>query len=396
MERASTAIMSTPMLASVVRKRTALRLRTVLSLAAVVLAVGAAPASARLYVATWTDTSGAAGADAGAEIDGYGFGDGLGDSDTYKVDLVRAGAVIATATAQGFAMISGVPVVAGDQVTVSDVDAGLSRTVAITGQPMLSDAVCGTPTAFSGTRDAGSTLWVSASLDDGASARTNVNRVRRQTFFGAGTTFGGSFTIRLSPSWSVYVSQARSFASGVTVFNDIERPVGACAGAGPGPGPRPGSPGPAPGLPSASAPQTVPLKDTILPSARLTLPASLKKPTAAFRALLSGKFTDSLVVSEAGTVTQTLYVDDGAKLPKATAVLAAAKKKLTVVGAGRGSVTKLSVVKVTLKVSKKGRSRLRAARQTKLALVTVLRDKAGNVRVLAPTRFTVKRVKGIK
>jgi hypothetical protein len=54
------------------------------------------------------------------------------------------------------------------------------------------------------------------------------------------------------------------------------------------------------------------------------------------------------------------------------------------------------VVKVTIKVSKKGRSRLRAARQTKLALVTTVRDKAGNVRVLAPTRFTVKRVKGIK
>ncbi len=400
MELTSTAIMSAPMLALLIRKRTALRLRTLVSLAVVVLAVGAAPASARLYVATWTDTSGAAGADAGAEIAGYGFGDGLGESDTYKVDLVRAGAVIATATAQGFAMISGVPVVAGDQVTVTDVDAGLSRSVAISGQPTLSDVVCGTPTAFSGTRDAGSTLWVSASLDDGASARTNINRVRRQTFFGTQTTFSGSFNIMLSPSWRVYVSQARSFASGITVFNDIERPVGACAVAGPGPGPKPvpGSPVSVVGRsPSTLAPPVVPAKDTILPNGRLILPASLKKPAAAFRALLGGKFTDSVMVSEAGTVTQTLYVNDGAKLPKPTAVVAAAvKKKATVVGQGRATVTKPSVVKVTVKVSKKGWSRLRAARQTKLALVTVLRDKAGNVRVLAPTRFTVKRVKGIK
>jgi hypothetical protein len=384
------------MLAPVVRKRTALRLRTTICLAVLVLAVVAAPASARLYVATWTDTSGAAGADAGAEIDGYGFGDGLGEGDTYKVDLVRAGATIATATAPGFAMISGVPVVAGDQVTVTNVDAGLSQTVPITGQPTLSNTVCGTPTTFSGTRDAGSTLWVSASLDDGTSARTNVNRVRRQTFFGAGTTFSGSFNIMLSPSWSVYVSEARSFASGVTVFNDIQRPVGTCAGGGPGP--KPGSPvsvivqGP-----SSPAPSLTPAKDTILPNARLVLPASLKKPTAAFRALLGGKFTNSLVVSEPGTVTQTLYLDDGAKLPKARAVLAAAKrKKATVVGQGRATVTKSSVVKVTVKLSKKGRSRLRAARQTKLALVTTLRDKAGNTRVLAPTRLTVKRVKGIK
>jgi hypothetical protein len=388
-------MMSTPMLAPVVRKRTALRLRTTISLAVVVLTVAAAPASARLYVATWTDASGAAGADTGAEIDGYGFGDGLGEGDTYRVDLVRAGATIASATAPGFAMISGVPVVAGDQVTVTNVDAGLSQTVTITGQPTLSDAVCGTPTTFSGTRDAGSTLWVSASLDDGASARTNVNRVRRQTFFGVGTTFSGSFNITLSPSWSVYVSQARSFASGVTVFNDIQRPVGECAGAGPRPGPTPGSPvsvvvrGPSP------APALTPAKDTILPNARLILPASLKKPTAAFRALLGGKFTNSLVVSEAGTVTQTLYLDNGAKLPKATTGLAAAakKKKATVVGQGRATVTRSSVVKVTVKLSKKGRSRLRAARQTKLALVTVIRDKASNVRVLAPARFTVKRVK---
>jgi hypothetical protein len=378
-----------------------LRLRTTILLAAVLLlaVVVAAPASARLYVATWTDISGAPGADLGAEIDGYGFGDGLGEGDTYMVELVRGGATIASATAPGFAAILGVVPAAGDQVTVTNVTAGLARTVPITGQPTLSDAVCGTPTAFSGTRDAGSTLWVSASLNDGASARTNVNRVRQQTFFGQAPTFSGSFNIMLSPSWDVYVSEARSFASGVSVFNDIQRPVGACADAGPGPGP---GPGPVPGSPvsvvgrgPAPTPGVVPAKDTILPNARLTLPALLKRPTAAFRALLGGKLTDSVLVSEAGTVTQTLYVDDGAQLPKATTA-ATKKKKATVVGQGRATVTRSGVVKVTIKVSKKGRSRLRAARQTKLALVTAIRDRAGNVRVLAPTRFTVKRVKGSK
>jgi hypothetical protein len=190
------------------------------------------------------------------------------------------------------------------------------------------------------------------------------------------------------------MSEAGSFA-GVTVFNDIQRPVGTCAPAGPG------TPTPAPvvvvRVPAAPVPQLAPIKDTILPGGRLTLPALLKKPTAAFRALLGGKFTDSVLVSEPGTVTQTLYLDDGAKLPKATATAAAAKKKkLTVVGQGRATVKRSGAVKVTIKVSKKGRSRLRAARQVKLALVTVVRDRAGNVRVLAPARFTVKRVKGIK
>jgi hypothetical protein len=359
----------------------------ILPFAVLLAAVAAAPASARLYVATWTATT-ASGQNAGATVYGYGYGDFGQEDDTYRVDLVRAGVPIATATDQYIATISGVPAVAGDQVTVTDIDAGLARTVTMTGRPTLSSTVCGTPTTFSGTRDSGSTLWITASLNDGGSARTNVNRVRQQTFFGSETTFNGSFKTTLSPSWNVYLSQAVSLSTGVTVFNEIERPVGLCP-----PVPAP----PAAGgtvTPPPSPPVVLPIKDTILPNARLTLPALLKKPTAAFRALLRGTFTDSVLVSEPGTVTQTLYLDNGAKLPKAVA--AATRKKLTVVGQGHATVKKPSIAKVTIKLSKKGRSRLRAARQTKLVLVTVVRDTAGNERVLAPTRLTVKRVKGIK
>jgi hypothetical protein len=260
----------------------------------------------------------------------------------------------------------------------------------MTGRPTLSDAVCGAPTTFAGTRDSGSTLWITASLNDGGSARTNVNRVRQQTFFGSGTTFNGSFKTTLSPSWNVYLSQALSLSTDVTVFNEVERPVGTCPAV-----PSPPAPVVTVTVPQGppSPPVVLPAKDTILPNARLTLPASLKKPTAAFRALFGGTFTDSVLVSESGTVTQTLYLDNGAKLPKAGA---AAHKTLTVVGEGRATVKKPSVVKVTIKMSKKGRSRLRAARQTKLVLATVVRDTSGNVRTLAPTRLTVKRVRGIK
>jgi hypothetical protein len=367
-----------------------LRLRTtILPLAVLLAAIVATPASARLYVATWTAT-GASGQNAGARIDGYGY-DGFGqENHTYRVELVRAGVPIATATDQYIATISGVPIVAGDQVTVTDIDGGLARTTTLTGRPTLSDAVCGTPTTFSGTRDPGSTLWITASLNDESSARTNVNRVRQQTFFGSGTTFNGSFRTTLSPSWNVYLSQAMSLSTDLTVFNEVERPVGTC----------PAVPAPPAPVITATTPQgppalpvVLPVKDTILPNARLTLPALLKKSTAAFRALFGGTFTDSVLVSEPGTVTQTLYVDNGAKLPKASA---AAQKKLTAVGEGRATVKKLGVVKVTIKMSKKGRSRLRAVGQTKLVLVTVVRDRAGNERVLAPTRLTVKRVKGIK
>jgi hypothetical protein len=368
-------------------------LRRALILAAAGALVAAAPASARLYVSTYT----AAASDGTVQrsIDAYGYGDAGQETHTYRVELLRGGAVVAADAEQYYASLPDLPFGAGDQIRVTDVDTGLAKTTTVSGRPALDAGVCGTPSTFSGLRDAGATLHLSATLDDGGSARTNVNRVRLQTFFGTGDTFSGSFKTTLSPSWMTWLSQSRAIDAGFTVFTDVGRPVGTCP---------PAQAISAPGAPAALAPApapkppAIPIKDTILPFAKLTPPASVGRPSAAYRALVAGTFTDKLLVSEPGTVTQTVYLDDGATLPKATPAAARKKaaRKPTVVAQGSVTVRKPSVVTVRIKVSKKGKARLRRARTTKLVLVTVLKDKAGNVRVLPLTRFTVKRVKGAK
>lgn len=369
-------------------------LRRALMLAAAGTLVAAAPAAARLYVSTYTST--APDGTVQREIDGYGYGDAGQETHNYRVELLRGGAVVGAAADQYYAALPDVAFGTGDQIRITDVDTGNTRTTAVTGRPSLDAAACGTPSTFSGLRDAGSTLRLSATLDDGGSARTNVNRVRTQTFFGAGDTFAGSFKTTLSPSWMLWLSQFREIDAGFTMFADVSRPVGTCP-----PAAAISSPGtPAPPAP-APKPPVIPIKDTILPFAKLTPPSVVGRPSAAYRALLAGTFSDKLVVSEPGTVTQTVYLDDGAKLPKATPAAKKKKKKVaarkpTVVAQGSVTVKKPSVVTVKIKVSKKGRARLRHARTTKLVLVTVVKDKAGNVRVLPLTRFTVKRVKGVK
>jgi hypothetical protein len=367
--------------------------RSALLFAGAVLAAAvlAPAAGARLYLAPYTILQ-PNGASAG-EIAGYGYGDAGQADDTFRVDVVRGGALIATATAQFYAVASVVPA-AGDVVTITDVEAGTARATVLSGRPSLAASVCGAAATFSGLRDAGSTLRLTAALDDGSSARTNVNRVRTRTFFGDGDGFAGSFGMTLSPAWVVSLSQARSVDPGFTVFSDATRPVGAC------PSPDGGTRLPIRVRPLPAAPKPAsPIKDTILPFAKLTPPAALSSPRAAFRALLLGTFTTRLLVSEAGTVRQTVYLDDGARLPKPTATPAAKRKaarKPTVIAQGSVTVKRPSVVTVKVKLSKKGRARLRRAKSTRLALVTVIEDQAGNVRVLPVTRFTVKRVKGVK
>jgi hypothetical protein len=357
--------------------------------AVLVAALALAPAAgARLYVAPYTVVQ-VDGTVVG-EIAGYGYGDAGQEDDTFRVDVVRGSALVASETAQYYAVASVVPA-AGDVVTITDVEAGTSRATVLSGRPSLAASVCGAAATFSGLRDAGATLRLTAALDDGSSARTNVNRVRTQTFFGDGDTFAGSFGLTLSPAWVVSLAQARSVDPGFTVFSDLTRPVGTCAPAPGGRTPR------VPVPPVRPAPRPVsPIKDTIPPFARLTPPAALSSPRAAFRALLGGTFTARLLVSEAGTVRQTVYLDDGARLPKATATAVARKKKPTVIAQGAVVVKKPSVVTVRIKATKKGKARLRRRASTKLALVTVIKDKAGNVRVLPVTRFTVKRVRGGK
>jgi hypothetical protein len=332
------------------------------------LAVLALPASAsaatRMYVST------ARAADGTVSVSGYAFDGTTQILDGFRLDLVRGGMTVATDQAPSFVALTPATLEPGDQLVLTDVVTAATRTATFTGDPTLSAPACGAA-AFSGTRDEGSTVDVSANL--GAESVPTVQR------FGAGTTFSGSFVTPLSTGWVVQAAQARAIDAGFTVFDAVSAVVGGtCPVVGTTTPPAPVVPAPAPvpapepEAPAAPAPAPAPVADTLAPVGRATIRTT---PAAAYKALLAGTFTASVTVNEPGTITQTLAAGK--------TVLAKASK----------ATAKAGAVTLKLKLSASGRRRLAKAVTTKLTLTTKVRDAAGNARTLPVRRFTAKRVR---
>ena len=130
-----------------------------------------------------------------------------------------------------------------------------------------------------------------------------------------------------------------------------------------------------------------PAPDTTAPTGRLVAGLPFKGGLAS---LLGGRAVSTVMVGEAGvTVTQALYVNDGAKLP----VRAAAKRKMrkpTLLARGRAVSKSAGAVKLKLHATKRART-MRHKRTVRVAIVTTLRDRAGNVRRLRVKRVVLKR-----
>jgi hypothetical protein len=349
---------------------------TLIGLTAAAAAVSAVPASADGFINTSTaiDERGVT----------QGFVQAVADSSgTLRLEVIRGGAVVAAQDGTISVSLNVVPR-PDDVLKLTDTDTGAVYDTVVTGLPTLDASVCGTPTAFSGRRDP------DAEMDVGAMIYHGTYDERNETLSGtiasqSGDLFSGTFPHALSAAWRVFLSETRTIRPDFTVYSSFSRKVGACP---PAAVVRETPTAPAPVAPAAPvAPDRRP------PSARLATPTALFKPAAAYRALIAGTFTGTIVLDEPGTVEQKLYLDDGAKLPPATA---AAKKKAkvkkpTVLGTGRAVARKAGAVKVTVRLSVAGKSRLRRSKTVKLALVTTVRDLAGNVRVLPAKRFSVKR-----
>jgi hypothetical protein len=317
-------------------------------------------------------------------VSGY-VGAGNDTDHDVRVDVIRNGGVVASATNFRGAYVELVPQT-GDQVVLTDTADSTSRSATVDGTPTFDGTVCGTTSSFSGDRAADGTTDVAASVYYGQYDQRN--RFLTGTVTTAGTRFSGTFTEAVGPSYFISVDQTRTPAAGFTVYSSYSRPVGSTC------------PTPTVVATPAAAPAAAPVGpvlDTIKPGGRLVAPAWLRSRSAAYRAVLKGSLTSSLAITEPGLVQQTLYLDDGAKLPTATA---AAKKKakkkakkLTVLGKGQKFASKAGTVSVTVKLSKSGKARVRKAKSKaiKLALVTTVRDLAGNTRTLPVKRFTVKR-----
>jgi hypothetical protein len=364
--------------------RVARRATALLAAAGALGAMAAAPAPARMYISTSTQL----GAEPSGSVEGYAYVAAGPNADSFQLDVVRDGVTVATQTGQSYVAVTPFVPQAGDEIALTDLTTSERRVVTVSGRPTLDASLCGAPAAFAGDRDDGAAVTVGASLSYGTGDPRNESLTLPQ-IFGLGMRFAGSFPRALGPDWAVTAKQARAVDASLTVFEAVSRPVGDCPPAEvPPPAP---APGPAPAPAPAPAPLAAPVKDLLPPGARLALAAALRRPAAAYRALLRGRFAVRVSVTEPGLVRQTLYLDDGARLPAATAAARRAARRPAVLGAGRAAAARPGDVEVTVKLSKNGRRALGRRRRVKVALVTVVTDAAGNARVLAPRRLTLTR-----
>ena len=286
-----------------------------------------------------------------------------GEGHQTSISLQRAGAVIA-ASSDSWGTSVDVLAQPGDVITAS-VDGQQVFNQTFDGRPTLDASVCGNATSFSGLRSATSTVnQVGAYLPN--SNATNYDPLAHAVGTVASTsgdTFSGTFDSAIGPDWTV-AAGTEDVIDGVSYFSYNSRAVGACA--------------------PAVVPVIAPAPDSTAPTGYLAAGLPFRGGMAA---LLGGRAVSTVMVGEAGvTVTQALYLNDGAKLP----ARAAAKRKPTLLARG-GAVSKhAGAVRLKLHATKKART-MRHKRTVRVAIVTTLRDRAGNVRRLKVKRVVLKR-----
>ncbi|WP_196809081.1 hypothetical protein [Conexibacter woesei] len=330
--------------------------------AVVSLAVGVPAAQGKMFV------SSSVGADGAGHVEGYAVDLSLATpatiNDNLTLDVQRGGVSAGSASGVGYAALPSLALVAGDVVTLTDVDTTEGHSFAYTGAPALAlDGLCGGK--FTGVRDEGASVSVSAGSSGGGAVAGAV------VASGPGTSFAGGFTTPLSGGWTLKASQTVAADPAFTVFADVSAAVTDCppavvAPAAPAPVVTP-APAPAP-APAAPAPAPAVARDLVAPTGTLKL-----KTLNAYRALLGGTFADAVTTTEPGTVAQTLYAGR------------------VVVATGRAKLARAGSAKVVVKLTRSGRSHLRSHRATPLRLVTTLTDTSGNARVLTPKHFTIRR-----
>jgi hypothetical protein len=327
--------------------------------AVVALAVGVPAAQGKMFV------SSSVGVDGSGHVEGYAVDVSLAVpatiNDNLRLDVTRGGVPAASVSAQGYAALPSFALAAGDVVTLTDVDTNETHSFAYSGAPALALAgLCGGK--FTGTRDEGASVSVSAASSGGGAVAGAV------VASGPGTSFAGGFTTPLSGGWTLKASATVAADPAFTVFSDVSAAVTDCPPpvAAPAPVVTPApAPAPAPAVPAAPAPVT---RDLVAPSGSLKL-----KTLNAYRALLGGTFADAVTTTEPGTVAQTLYAGK------------------VVVATGRAKLARAGSATIKVKLTRSGRSHVRKHKATTLRLVTTLTDASGNARVLTPKHFTIKR-----
>jgi hypothetical protein len=182
------------------------------------------------------------------------------------------------------------------------------------------------------------------------------NFARAQVTILSGTTFGGSFLAPLELGQTVTAAESlETPLAGGAVFDYVSensRPVGAC---------------PVVVVPPPPPPAPPALQGTLF-----------KLPHVTLLSLLKSGLRDRVTINQPGTVTQDIYAEGGT-LPAFAASAKHHKKPPPALLLARGAVVASSAgtVTVSLKLTAKGRLKLKSAKSLKAVLVTTLRTSSG-------------------
>lgn len=280
-----------------------------------------------------------------------------GSEPEISIAIVRGGVEIVRASGKGGAGTSQIPKV-GDVVTLESPRGTPIGSEVYDGLPTIDPTVCAGSENFSGQRTPGEEVqggYFSFKLVHPDPYHSYLERAgfgHPQVTTLTGGTYGGSFLTPLAIAETVYATESiETPLPNSAVFeysSETERPVGAC--------PVPPTPPPTPVPPA--------LQGTILKFIHTTI-----------HKLLKLGLSDVVGINQPGTVTQDLYLQGGS-LP----ALASSKSKhhhkpppALLLARGVGTAKAPGDVTVHLKLTKRGRGKLKTASNVKAVLVTTLR-----------------------
>jgi hypothetical protein len=290
----------------------------------------------------------------------YTSGDASNETQV-QVSIVRGGTVIARSRpGNGSTGMSQVPQV-GDVVNLEAPVGAVVDSVTYDGLPSMDPTVCAGSTNFSGQNTLGETvkgkaLALALQIEKYGSSVAESDFQHAQVTMLSGTTFGGSFLIPLAIGQTVTaIESLETPLAGGAIFDYVSessRPVGGC---------------PPVVVPPSPPPPPPALQGSLL-----------KLPHFTILSLLKHGLHDHVTINQPGTVTQDLYLEDGT-LPAFAATNKHHKKPPPALLLARGAVVASSAgtVTVSLKLTTKGRLKLRSAKNAKLVLITTLHSASG-------------------
>jgi hypothetical protein len=291
------------------------------------------------------------------------------------LEVVHAGVVVGQDSGHGGegAYISPGPQV-GDELVFEAPKGNLIARFAYDGLPTMDATVCAGSPNFSGANSPGFTVEGKVVTKTIVAPYHHSPYVHESGFSEAqvkslsGTTFGGAFIAPLTSSETVTaIESLKTPLPGEATFtytSTTERPVGAC------PAPPVVPPPPPPPIFSGSI---------------------AKLFSSKIGSFLKSGARDQVSITVPGTVTQDLYLVGG-KLP-ATAASNKHKRQPPALLLARGSATASAPGKVTvqLRLTNKGRQKLKGAHRLKTVLITTLRSTTGAKITLGRRSITLHR-----